>query len=557
MATGGRSVFIGGTPASRLQAGGYRIFSFDGQSGRLPDRNSGVNDDYFYLTTPIYYVNDRPHIGHAYTSVACDVLARFKRLSGCTVKFLTGTDEHGQKVEKSAKSVGMTPQALADANSQHFRDLTRLMNISNDDFIRTTEPRHVRSAQALWKKMEEGGYITLGSYSGWYSVRDEAYYQESELVNGKAPTGADVEWVEEPSYFFRLSAFQKKLLKFYAEHPDFVGPESRYNEVKSFVGGGLKDLSISRTTFSWGIPVPGNEKHVMYVWLDALANYLSALGYPDKTADYERFWPADLHMVGKDILRFHAVYWPAFLMAAGLPLPKRIFAHGWWTIEGEKMSKSLGNAIAPQALVDEFGLDQTRWFLMREVPFGNDGNFSRENMINRINSELANNIGNLVQRTLSMIQKNCEGKLPEYQYSVAENDLFSGIQPLVDLGQSRTQGYMHNFMDNQQIHLMLEEIIAAASRANAYIDAQAPWALKKTDIARMNTVLYALAEAIRKISIVLQCAIPDSAAKILDFLAVPMDKRSFAHLSPEFTLSSGTLLPPPQPVFPRFMEKAA
>ena len=371
-----------------------------------------MSPGHFYLTTPIYYVNDRPHIGHAYTSVACDVLARFRRLSGDNVKFLTGTDEHGQKVEKSAKSAGMTPQEMADANSQHFRDMATLMNISNDDFIRTTEERHKRGAQALWKKMEAGGHIYLDSYKGWYSVRDEAYFQESELVNGKAPTGADVEWVEEPSYFFRLSTFQEKLLQHYAAHPDFIGPEPRRNEVISFVKGGLKDLSISRTTFSWGIPVPGNEKHIMYVWLDALANYLSGLGYPDNTQDYKNFWPANLHMVGKDILRFHAVYWPAFLMAAELPTPKRIFAHGWWTIEGEKMSKSLGNAIAPQALVSEFGLDQTRWFLMREVPFGNDGNFSRERMIQVINSELANNIGNLAQRTLTMIHKNCEGRIP-------------------------------------------------------------------------------------------------------------------------------------------------
>ena len=363
----------------------------------------------FYITTPIYYVNDRPHIGHAYTSVACDVLARFKRLSGVNVKFLTGTDEHGQKVEKSAASQGIPPQAMADANSGHFREMAALMNISNDDFIRTTEERHKKSAQALWKKMADAGHIYLGSYSGWYAVRDEAYYQESELVNGKAPTGADVEWVEEPSYFFNLSKWQEKLLAFYAANPNFIQPESRRNEIISFVGGGLRDLSVSRTTFSWGIPVPGDEKHIMYVWLDALANYLSALGYPDMQGD---FWPADLHMVGKDIIRFHAVYWPAFLMAADLPLPKQVFAHGWWTIEGEKMSKSLGNAIAPADLVAEFGLDQTRWFLLREVPFGNDGNFSRDRMITVINSELANNIGNLAQRTLSMIAKNCGEAVP-------------------------------------------------------------------------------------------------------------------------------------------------
>jgi methionyl-tRNA synthetase len=515
-----------------------------------------LTDKNYFLTTPIYYVNDRPHIGHAYTTVACDVIARFKRLSGYNVKFLSGTDEHGQKVEKSAALAGVTPQALADANSEHFRELTRLMNISNDDFIRTTEPRHIASAQALWQKMQTGGHLYLGSYAGWYAVRDEAYYQESELVNGKAPTGAEVEWVEEPSYFFRLSAFQEPLLAHYAANPDFIGPDSRRNEVISFVKGGLRDLSVSRTTFTWGIPVPGDEKHVMYVWLDALANYLSALGYPDTTtAAWNNFWPADLHMVGKDILRFHTVYWPAFLLAAGLPLPKRIFAHGWWTIEGEKISKSLGNAIPAKALVEEFGLDQTRWFLMREVPFGNDGNYARESLINRINSELANNIGNLVQRTLSMINKNCDGKIPAYSYQPSEDELFAGLQPLMELTQSEARGYLHNLIDYQQINIMLEEIVTAASRANAYIDTQAPWALKKTDIDRMNTVLYALAECIRKIAIVLQAVVPDSASKILDSLCVPLSQRQFMHMTGQFSLLPGTILPPPEPAFPRFMEK--
>ena len=507
----------------------------------------------FFITTPIYYVNDRPHIGHAYTSVACDVLARFHRLKGDKVKFLTGTDEHGQKVEKSAAALGLTPKAMADANSQHFRDLTAVMNISNDDFIRTTEPRHIRSAQALWKKMQDAGYIYLGSYSGWYAVRDEAYYQESELIDtpgGKrAPTGAEVEWVEEPSYFFKLSAFGDKLLEYFAANPDFIAPESRKNEIVSFVKGGLRDLSISRTTFSWGIPVPGDEKHIMYVWLDALANYLSALGYPDNTSDLKEFWPANLHMVGKDIIRFHAVYWPAFLMAAELPLPKQVFAHGWWTIEGEKMSKSLGNAIAPQALVDEFGLDQTRWFLMREVPFGNDGNFSREGMINRVNSELANNIGNLVQRTLSMISKNCDGKLPEADFSILELELkrlcYSNLATISKL------------MDEKKFHLALEEILAIATAANGFIDREAPWALKKTDPKRMGHVLYALAESIRCIGILLQMVMPGSSSKILDQLLVAEDARGFDRLSTEFSLPSGVALPPPEPVFPRFTEKHA
>jgi methionyl-tRNA synthetase len=506
----------------------------------------------FYITTPIYYVNDRPHIGHAYTSVACDVLARFKRLDGHSVKFLTGTDEHGQKVEKSAKAADSTPQALADANSEHFRALTPLLNLSNDDFIRTTEPRHIQSAQALWKKMQENGHIYLGSYSGWYAVRDEAYYQESELVNGKAPTGAEVEWVEEPSYFFDLSKWQDKLLDYYAKNPGFIAPETRRNEIISFVKGGLKDLSISRTTFSWGIPVPNDPKHIMYVWLDALANYLSALGYPDtKAPDYRNYWENAyaMHMVGKDIIRFHTVYWPAFLMAAELPLPQQVFAHGWWTIEGEKMSKSLGNVVAPADLVGEFGLDQTRWFLMREVPFGSDGNFSRQGLINRVNSELANNIGNLVQRTLSMIVKNCDGKVPQSDMSVFDPELKRLCYQNLPV--------IRKLMDEKKFHLALEEMLAIATAANAFIDKEAPWALKKTDPARMQHVLYALTECIRCIAILLQPVIPSSSAKILDQLAIASGKRTMADLSTDNALVPGTALPPPEPVFPRFTEKAA
>ena len=517
-----------------------------------------MNKNSFFITTPIYYVNDRPHIGHAYTSLACDVLARFQRLSGKDVRFLTGTDEHGQKVEKSAKAAGVEPQALADANSQYFRDMTGLLNISADDFIRTTEPRHIASAQALWKRMAERGHITLGSYSGWYSVRDEAYYQESELVNGKAPTGADVEWVEEPSYFFKLSDFEEKLLVHYQENPEFIGPDTRRNEIISFVKGGLKDLSISRTTFSWGIPVPGDPKHIMYVWLDALANYISALGYPDeKSALYSRFWPADLHMVGKDIIRFHTVYWPAFLMAAELPLPKRVFAHGWWTIEGEKMSKSLGNAVAPGALVEEFGLDQTRYFLMREVPFGSDGNFSRQGMINRINSELSNNIGNLAQRTLSMINKNCGGMIPEPgELDDADTALLENANNLIP-GQAFGTSSYRDLILNQQFHLALERVLLVANEANAYIDTQAPWKLKKENPERMNTVLYVLYRVIRVISYVMQPFTPDSSSKMLDQLAVQKNHREFAHLEEGFCPPPGTVLEPPQPVFLRFTEQAA
>ena len=334
----------------------------------------------YYITTPIYYVNDKPHIGHAYTTLACDVMARFKRLDGYDVTFLTGTDEHGQKVEKAAEAAGLTPQHFTDQVSQNFRDLTKTMDFSNDDFIRTTEERHRAACQRIWAILQDNGNIRLGKYEGWYSVRDETFFAETELVDGMAPTGAPVEWVEEPSYFFNLSAWQDKLLAFYDKNPRFVGPESRFNEVKSFVKSGLRDLSISRASFKWGVPVPGDDNHVMYVWLDALTNYLTAAGWPEDgpagdRKKYSWLWPADLHMVGKDILRFHAVYWPAFLMAADLPLPKRVYAHGWWTNDGQKISKSLGNAIDPNQLAETYGLDQTRYFLMREVPFGNDGDF--------------------------------------------------------------------------------------------------------------------------------------------------------------------------------------
>lgn len=497
----------------------------------------------FYITTPIYYVNDKPHLGHAYTSVACDMIARFKRLDGHKVHFLTGTDEHGQKVEKSAQAAGISPKEFVDGVSVHFREMAQLMNISNDDMIRTTEPRHVASAQALWKRMEERGHIYLGAYAGWYSVRDEAYYQESELIDGKAPTGAEVEWVEEPSYFFKLSAFEEKLLTLYESHPDVIAPNSRRNEIISFVKGGLKDLSISRTTFSWGIPVPNDPKHIMYVWLDALANYLSALGFPEETPLMKDFWPASLHMVGKDILRFHTIYWPAFLMAADLPLPERVFAHGWWTVEGEKMSKSVGNVVAPADLVAQYGLDQTRWFLMREVPFGNDGNFAREAVKNRINSELSNNIGNLVQRTLSMVHKHFEGKVPPDSEDVFEPEA-------LDLLYHKHKQHQDN-INNQFLHIELEDIIAISNYANGYIDRMAPWGLKKTDPEKMGHVLYALVEMIRCIAIYIQPIMPDSACKILDTLNIPMDKRSFINLDKSNRLPAGAAINLPTPVFPR------
>lgn len=524
-----------------------------------------MNNNY-YITTPIYYVNDRPHIGHAYTSVACDVLARFMRLDGRNVKFLTGTDEHGQKVEKAAGNAGKTPQEFVDGVSESFRELTQLMNISNDDFIRTTEIRHKQAAQAIWQKMVENGHIYLGSYAGWYSVRDEAYYTETELVNGKAPTGAEVEWVEEPSYFFNLSQWQDKLLDFYEKNPDFILPRSRYNEVVSFVKGGLKDLSISRTSFAWGVPVPGDEAHVMYVWLDALTNYLSALGYPDiDTPDYKAFWPANLHMVGKDIVRFHTVYWPAFLMAADLPVPRRVFAHGWWTIEGEKMSKSLGNVVAPRDLVDQFGLDQTRYFLMREVPFGNDGDFSRERMVTVINSELANNIGNLAQRTLSMIQKNCDGNVPD-KHGISPSELDMTFLDKIYVTRDETSGEVRTLYSDCQFNKVLADIRDIAVAANGYIDTKAPWKQKKEDPQQMGATLYYLAESVRCLAIMLQPFMPDACVKLLQLVgyseAQARQGVKFTELSQDFALKAGCVLPAPEPVFPRYQpleqeEKAA
>lgn len=503
----------------------------------------------FYITTPIYYVNDSPHIGHAYTTLACDAVARFMRLDGRDVHFLTGTDEHGQKVEKAAHARGMDPQAFTDQVSTRFRDLAAVMHFSNDDFIRTTEDRHKRAVQHLWQRLVDAGEIYLGAYSGWYSVRDEAFYTETELVDGKAPTGAPVEWVEEPSYFFRLSAWQDRLLAFYDAHPDCILPETRRNEVISFVRGGLNDLSVSRTTFSWGIQVPGNPDHVMYVWLDALTNYVSALGYPDDEAGlYAKFWPCDVHVVGKDILRFHAVYWPAFLMAAGLEPPLRVFAHGWWTNEGQKISKSVGNVIDPHDLVARYGLDATRYFLLREVPFGNDGDFSHSAMLRRMNSDLANDYGNLCQRVLSMIHKNCAGEVP------MPGDLESVDRALL----TRTENVLsecRRLMKRQATHAALEAIWTVIGDANRYVDSTAPWALRKTDPARMATVLWVLAETIRRVAILTQPFMPDASSRILDQLSVPNDRRSFSHLTDAEKLLGGVALPKPEGVFPRLVEE--
>ncbi len=504
----------------------------------------------YYITTPIYYPNSEPHIGSVYTTLCCDVLARFMRLDGHEVKFLTGTDEHGQKIEQTAVKIGKSPQEFVDEVSQSFRNVLKVYNLSVDDFIRTTEPRHKRGVQHFWELLEKKGYIYLGSYAGWYAVRDEAFYTESDLVDGRAPTGAPVEWVEEPSYFFKLSAFQEKLLEHYATHTDFIAPLSRRNEVLSFVKGGLKDLSVSRTSFKWGIPVPGNESHVIYVWLDALMNYLTALGYPDMDKqDYKTFWPADVHMVGKDILRFHAVYWPAFLMAADLPLPKKIFAHGWWTNKGEKISKSLGNVIDPYAIAHKYGVDQVRYFLIREVPFGNDGDFSEEGLISRANSQLSNELGNLVQRTLSMVWKNCAEKIPPLSIPFEEAD-----DALMKKAYSLIEEIRVLLQRDQALSKYVDLVWQLVGDANRYVDTQAPWALRKNNPPRMEVVLYTLCEVIRTLGILLQPLIPASAGKILDQLGVPDHARTFKHLEAVHSLKSGSPIQEPQGIFPRLVD---
>ncbi len=510
----------------------------------------------YYLTTPIYYVNDSPHVGHAYTTLACDVLARFMRLDGYEVFFLTGTDEHGQKVEKSAQDADMDPQAFTDKVSENFRALAEAMNFSNDVFIRTTEPRHARASQAIWQALMDNGHIYLDSYAGWYAVRDEAYYGEDEITTGedgirRATSGAEVEWVEEPSYFFDLSKWQDRLLEFYEANPDSVAPRSRRNEVISFVKGGLNDLSISRTSFKWGVPVPGDPDHIMYVWLDALTNYATAVSYPDVEADdFRKFWPCDLHMVGKDILRFHAVYWPAFLMGAGIEPPRRVFAHGWWTNEGRKISKSLGNVIDPFEIIAHYGLDQVRYFLMREVPFGNDGDFSHRAIVNRINGDLANDLGNLVQRVGAMLQRYFGGAMPGPDaWQDADRALLDAASTMLKTTRERIR--------NQAFHEALDEIWVVVRQANAYVDRQAPWALIKENRARTGTVLCALAEAIRRIAILLQAFMPDTAARILDQLAVPETARTLENPGESVAVPAGTALPVPYPVWPRYVEEEA
>jgi len=507
----------------------------------------------YYITTPIYYVNGAPHIGHAYTSIAADVMARFKRLDGYDVFFLTGTDEHGQKVQRAAAEAGLDPQSFTDRMSADFRDMAEKMGISFDQWIRTTEDRHKVSCGELWKRLEAAGQIYLGHYEGWYAVRDEAFYDESELTTapdgGKtAPSGAPVAWVREPSYFFKLSAWQDPLLKLYEQQPDFILPPGRRNEVVSFVRGGLRDLSISRTSFTWGIPVPGAPDHVMYVWLDALNNYVTACGFPDEAAPRWKYWPADVHVVGKDIIRFHAVYWPAFLLAAGLPVPRRISANGWWTVAGEKMSKSLGNVIEARQLVATYGLDQVRYFLMREKPFGDDGTISHQALVNRINVELANELGNLAQRVLTLVARHCGGKRPSRGPATADDaELLVMAAALPDIMRGR--------MDRQGFHEALEEVWKVVRAGNAFIDRQAPWALSRTDPARMGVVLRVLVDTLRVVATVLQPFMPGSMERMLHQLGVPPAERDFAALA--VPLADGTVLPPPAGVFPRYVETAA
>jgi methionyl-tRNA synthetase len=507
----------------------------------------------YYITTAISYPNDVPHIGHAYEAVATDALARFRRLQGMDVFFLTGTDEHGVKMLQTAKKQGITPAELADRNTPRFRDMVAALDCSNDDFISTREERHKRSCEELWRRMDKNGDIYLGKYAGWYSVRDEAYYDESELKQSAddgrklSPQGTPVEWVEEESYFFRLSAYQEKLLAHYDAHPEFIGPDTRANEVKSFVRGGLQDLSVSRTTFDWGIPVPGDPKHIMYVWVDALTNYISGVGFPDEQSPlFKRYWPADVHIIGKDIIRFHAVYWPAFLMSAGVALPKRVFGHGFLYNRGEKMSKSVGNVVDPFVLAGDYGVDQLRYFLLREVPFGQDGNYSREGIAQRINADLANDLGNLAQRSLSMIAKNCGGVVPEPGVlTQADMALLAASDGLI----SRVTEAIDAFA----IHRALEIVWAVIADANRYFASEEPWAHKKTNPKRMETILYVTADVLRQIAILVQPIMPGSATKLLDQHGVPEDARSFADLGPAGRLKPGTELPPPQAVFPRYV----
>ncbi|GFG74873.1 methionine--tRNA ligase [Mycobacterium botniense] len=508
----------------------------------------------YYITTAITYPNAAPHLGHVYEYIAADAIARFKRLDGFDVRFQTGTDEHGLKVAQAAAAEGLPTAELARRNSDVFQHLQERLNISFDRFIRTTDPDHYEASQAIWRRMAAAGDIYLDTYSGWYSVRDERFFVESEttvLEDGTrvaSETGAPVTWTEEQTCFFRLSAYADKLLAHYEANPDFIAPEARRNEVVSFVSAGLRDLSISRTSFDWGVPVPGHPGHVMYVWVDALTNYLTGVGYPDTGSDlFRRYWPADLHMIGKDIIRFHAVYWPAFLMSAGIELPRRVFAHGFLLNRGEKMSKSVGNVIDPVELVERFGVDQVRYFLLREVPFGQDGSYSDEAIITRINTDLANELGNLAQRSLSMVAKNLDGIVPAPgDFTSDDEDLLAAADGLLDRVRAA--------FDTQALHVALEAIWLMLGAANKYFSAQQPWVLRKSeseeDQARFRTVLYTTCEVVRIAALLVQPVMPESAGKLLDLLGQPAERRTFAALGER--LAPGTVLPPPTGVFPRY-----
>jgi methionyl-tRNA synthetase len=512
-------------------------------------------ENIFYITTAIAYPNGVPHIGHAYEAIATDALARFQRLNGKDVFFLTGTDEHGLKMMQTAEAEKLPTMEVATRNALRFKQMDERLNVSFDRFIRTTEPEHHHSVQVVWNRMQQNGDIYIDVYSGWYSVRDEAYYAEEETVVGednvrRGPQGSPVEWVEEKSYFFKLSAYQDRLLALYESQPDFIGPDSRRNEVISFVKGGLKDLSISRTTFDWGVKVPTDPEHVMYVWVDALTNYITGVGFPDESSKNWRYWPADVHIIGKDIIRFHAVYWPAFLMSAGIPVQKRVYAHGFLFNRGEKMSKSVGNVVDPFNLADQYGVDQMRYFFLREVPFGQDGNYNHEAIVARINADLANDLGNLAQRSLSMIAKQLGGILPE-PGEFTDNDKAILAQADAMLELSRTA------MATQQIHQWLNAVWVVVAEANRYFAGEAPWALAKTDPARQKTVLYVTAEVVRQIAILAQAAMPEASAKLLDSLGIPQDTRDFAALGGAARIAAGTALPPPVGVFPRYVEPKA
>lgn len=505
----------------------------------------------FYLTTAINYPNGRPHIGHAYEAIAADVIARFQRWMGRDVRFQTGTDEHGLKMARKAADEGRSPRELADEMSSYFREMDDILQISFDRFIRTVEPDHHRASQALWEAMDQAGDLYLDRYEGWYSVRDEAYYDESELVTGEggaklSPQGTPVEWTVEESWFFRLSNYQDKLLDL-LRSSGFCEPESRRNEMIAFVSGGLKDLSVSRTSFDWGVKVPGAEGHVMYVWVDALTNYITGLGYPDDTPEWRKFWPANLHLVGKDIVRFHTVYWPAFLMSAGLSVPKQVFGHGFILNRGQKESKSLGNVTDPIELVERFGVDNLRYFLMREVAFGQDGSYSAEAIVNRCNAELANSFGNLVQRTLSMMAKNMDGVLERFDPVGPDQTLLAQVR-------AACREHLPREFEALAFSQGIEAWMQAVWACNRYVDEQAPWTLRKTDPERMKVVLLTLFTAIRDLALAIQPVVPGKAAAVLTMLGVPDTERSHADFGSDWfgaLVDAGFRVAPPEPAFPR------